>query len=273
MIRALALAVALVSVAAIGGGATPAPRPLRIVSINPCVDAVLMRIADPGSIVAISRYSQDPRATSVPLAWARRFRVTSGTAEEVVALQPDLVLAGGHVDPSTLIALRRMNVRVATFAVPVSIEESVAQVRDLARDVGQPARGEALARQIEGAAAPLPGPAVPALIWQGEGLVPGKGTLADALLTRAGFQNQSARYGLKQWDVLPLEYLLARPPRILFSASGDMARDRLSRHPAVARLATRIRIAPYPMRLLTCGGPAIIEAMARLKAARRSLGA
>lgn len=265
MIRALALAAALAA-----AGSTPPARPLRIVSINPCVDVVLRRVADPASIVAISRYSQDPRATSVPLDWANRFAVTAGTAEEVVALRPDLVLAGGHVDPATLIALRRMHIRVATFAVPNSVEESVAQVRELARDIGQPARGETLARQIEAAAAPLTGPPIPALIWQGEGLVPGKGTLADALLERAGFQNQSARYGLKQWDVLPLEYLVARPPRVLFS-SGDGARDRLSRHPAVRRLAAHIEVVPYPMRLLTCGGPSIIDAMARLKAVRRSL--
>src|SRR3546814_2367635 len=34
-----------------------AAKPQRIVSLNPCVDAVLMRIADPGQIAAISQYS------------------------------------------------------------------------------------------------------------------------------------------------------------------------------------------------------------------------
>jgi len=247
-------------------------RPLRIASINPCIDAVLRRVADPANVVAISHYSQDPRATSVPLDWARRFRATSGTAEEIVALRPDVVLSGAHVLPATVAALDRVGVKLVQYPVPDSVAESVEQVRDIARRVGHPERGAALARAIEAAAAPAPGPALPALIWQSGGLTPGKGTLPDELLARAGFRNASAEHGLKKWDVLGLEPLVARPPRILFSpAAAEAGDDRLLRHPAIRRLGARIRIEPYPERLMSCGGPTIIAAMARLKAARGRL--
>src|SRR3546814_11450986 len=75
-----------------------AAKPQRIVSLNPCVDAVLMRIADPGQIAAISQYSLDPQATSIPIEQASHFAATSGTAEEVLAKRPDLVIAGHHVE-------------------------------------------------------------------------------------------------------------------------------------------------------------------------------
>ena len=81
----------------------------RIVSINPCIDAVLMQVADPAQIAGISHYSQDPRATSIPLALADRFHATSGTAEEVVALRPDMVLTGPHTGPQGL-TMRRSRV-------------------------------------------------------------------------------------------------------------------------------------------------------------------
>ena len=252
--------------------AAPVAHAPRIVSINPCIDAVLMHVADPAQIAGISHYSQDPRATSISLVQARRFHATSGTAEEVVALAPEIVITGPHVAPATIAALKRMRIALVQLPVPESVAQSVAQVRAIATLAGHPQRGAALAALIDAAARPSAGARVPALIWQGGGLVPGSGTLADELMRRAGFRNMSAAYGLKQWDVLPLEYLVARPPRVLLSPSlAAVGEDRLTSHPAVRRLAQRITVAPYAAHLMNCGGPTIIAAMARLRQIRRGV--
>jgi iron complex transport system substrate-binding protein len=270
LIRPLAVALAALPLLS----ASPPPRPPRIVSINPCIDAVLMHVADPAQIAGISHYSQDPRATSIPLTQAMRFTATSGTAEEVVALAPDMVLTGPHVAPATIAALTRMKIRIVQYPVPDTVVESEEQVRDIARVVGHPQRGVALAARIAAAARPAAVTPVPALIWQSGGLVPGSGTLPAELLRRAGFRDMSAVYGLKKWDVLPLEYLVARPPRVLLStAAADVGEDRMTSHPAVRRLAGRITVAPYPARLMNCGGPTIIAAMARLRQVRGGFGA
>jgi len=271
LLRALMVCCAVSLLA--GGPLSAAPR--RIVSINPCVDAVLVEVADPRQILAVSHYSQDARATSIPLATARRFAATSGTAEEVVALRPDIVLAGAHVSPSTLAALKRLRVPVQTFAVPESVAQSVAQVRAIAAAAGHPGRGEALVRRIEAAVARArriameEGAPVPALIWQGSGLVPGENTLADELLRTAGFRNMSAAYGLKRWDVLPLEHLAAAPPRVLLS--DRTAGDRMTGHRVLRRLDNRILRAQFDERLLSCAGPVIVRALDRLSAVRASL--
>ena len=251
-------------------------RPMRIVSINPCIDAVLMEVADPGQIAGISHYSQDPRASSISVALARRFRATSGTAEEVVALAPDLVIAGGHVEPATVAALKRMHVTLLALDVPATIADSNAQVRAIADAIGHPDRGARLVAQTEaavaaagaggGSAAPIP-----ALIWQGGGLVPGQGTLSDELLRVSGFRNLSADYGLKQWDILPLEYLVAQPPRLLLSVGGGASSDRMLGHRVLRGLKRRIAVRAYPRRLLNCAGPTIIAAVTRLAQIRRSL--
>lgn len=250
-------------------------RPVRVVSINPCLDAILMEVADPAQIAGISHYSQDPSATSIPLAQAMRFRATSGTAEEVMALSPDLVIAGGHVSPSTVNALERLHIPLMQLRVPETIAESFAQIREVAAAIGHPERGAASVARIEAkvmAARPTDHRKIPALIWQNGGLVPGKGTLAGQLLELTGFENLSAAYGLTKWDVLPLEYLVARPPAILLSAgSTDNQRDRMLAHPAIARLGRRIAIRPYPFQLLQCAGPTIAVAVARLSELRRSL--
>lgn len=266
--------------AAVGGCAAPAASPpvagegLRIASINPCVDAVLAQVADPGTIAAISHYSLDPGGTSVPLDWARRFKVTSGTAEELVALRPDVVIGGAGTAPSTVMALRRLGIRLVEYNVPETVADSVAQVREIAGIARQPARGEALVHRIEAAARPDPVARKTALIWRDGGLVLGTGTLADALLTSAGFDNMSAAYGLGKWGVLPMERVIAQPPQVLLSTgAGEAVEGRGKVHPAIRRLGGRIRLVPFSGRLMNCGGPSIIDAMARLRAIRREVGA
>jgi iron complex transport system substrate-binding protein len=247
--------------------------PRRIVSINPCIDAILMHVADRSQIAAISHYSKDLRATSITLSQAALFPATSGTAEEIVAIAPDLVLTGPHVEPATMTALRRLRIPVVQVAVPDTIAQSRRQIEDVARAVGHPARGAALIGRIDAAIASASpaSPPIDALIWQGGGLVPGTATLADDLLRVSGFRNKSAEYGLEKWDVLPLEPLLARPPQLLLTIGETARADRMLGHPAMARLAGRVAVRPWPERLLHCGGPTIIDAVNQLALVRKSL--
>jgi iron complex transport system substrate-binding protein len=242
----------------------------RIASINPCVDAILTRVADADQIVGISHYSQDPRSTSISMDVA-----TSGTAEEIVVLQPDILMSGPHASPATMLALERMKIRVMKYPVPESVEQSLEQVRSVAAAVGHPDRGEQLALQIDNAVARARSNddrSITALIWQDGGMVPGTGTLSDQLLQLAGFSNMSAEYGLKKWDVLPIEYLLGNPPRLVLSISrSDAAGDRMLGHPAIGKLSKDVTFRSYPFQLLSCAGPTIIDAVTRLAEIRREL--
>lgn len=243
-------------------------RPVRVVSINPCADAVLRHVADPRQIAAISHYSHDPRASSVPIDWARGFPVTYGGAEEVLRLRPDVVLAGGHVARPTMLMLQRLRVKVVPVPVPTGIGESLDQIDMIARAVGHADRGRALrgriVRALDAARAGR-GARVPAMIWQAGGMVPGRGSVADDLLTLTGFHNVSADFGLSSWDVVPLERMLARPPRILLTALDQAdAQDRTLRHRALRHLGRRVAIYGFAPGLLHCAGPSLIPAAARL---------
>lgn len=270
----LSLVLALAALAGCGpgrqAGARHAEERPQVMSLNPCIDAIVLRVADPGQIVSISHYSQDARATSVPLDLARRFRANDGTAEEVVAARPDLILLGPHVAPATQAAIRSVGVHMLSIGVPASIAQSRAQIMAIARAVGHPARGRALVAQIDAALARTRPPAgsepISALIREGGGLVPGTGTLADELLTHTGFANRSARYHLAMWDILPLEPLIADPPRVLLTDPGE----RESQAQLLAKVPG-LRIADFPARLLRCAGPGMIAAAQRLAAIRRDV--
>lgn len=254
-------------------------RALRVVSMNPCVDAILREVADDGQIAAISHYSQDPRATSVPLDWARRFAVVGDEAEDVVALAPDLVITGPHVAPQTAAALERMGIDIMMLPVPATVAESEAQINEVARALSHEARARALNARIDAAVTAARGMrterAPSALIWQDGGLVPGRGTLADELLLRAGFRSASAERGLPQWEMLSLEELLWSPPDIVMTGRAGMRTDsgasseRAARHPALDEAGRRMMIASFPSDLLHCGGPVIIRTVGRLAQIRR----
>ena len=246
-----------------------------IVSLNPCTDAILAEVADPSQILAISHYSHDPASSSMDLATARRFAVTGGTVEEVLALRPDVVVSGNFMSPATVGAMNRLGLRLEQLPIAPTIAASEAQVRTLARLAGHPERGEALIARIEAAlatAAPPPGSAaIPAVVWQSGGIVPGGDTLIAELLRRTGFTSFSAARGMKQADVLPLEAMLADPPVVILTAGEPRANeDRLLAHPALAALKDTRRERFDPS-LLWCGGPTIIRAAERLAAVRRSL--
>jgi iron complex transport system substrate-binding protein len=269
-----ALFAGCLAVLAVGAAAaTPAPR--RVVSLNPCLDSILVEVADPGQIAALSHYSRNP-AQSAIAAVARRYPFTWGSAEEVVALRPDLVLTSGMGAMALTGVLPRLHVRQASFTVPDSVAESLAQVRRVAALVGHPDRGEALAARIRAslaAAAPKPGqPRLGALIYEYHGLASGPGTLVDELMRRAGFDNLAPAYGLRRTGDVPLEQLVANPPQVLLAgrlAPGEPVwADRVLSHPALAALAPRMRRETFPETLMFCGGPSIIPAVAALARAR-----
>ncbi len=246
---------------------SPPIPPHGIVSNNPCIDGILAEISAPGQIGAVSSYSQDGDSASAPLTWARSLPALGTTAEEIIAAQPALVLTGNLASSGTNAALAKAGVKTLSVGVPANIAESEAQIMQIAHAIGRDAAGQALVNQIEIAAAPTRPAARSAIIWQTGGFVAGRGTLQDELLARAGFRNASATYGLKQWDSLPLEILIRTPPDVIFtplSAKGDDARALALRQNVLRHLKDRTQMIDFPDRLLFCGGPTIISAMARL---------
>jgi iron complex transport system substrate-binding protein len=234
-----------------------------IVSLNPCLDAILVEIAGPEQVLALSHYSRDPGGSSIPAGVAQRYGVTGGTAEEVIALQPNLVLASIFLPQPTRSALERAGLTVATFGSPASVAESVAQVREVAALAGRAGKGEALAARIA-ASPPNTGSPIDALLWQEGEIVAGEQTLIAELLRQEGFTSHAAARGLGQADRVSLERVLSDPPSVLLIA-GDAPGQR---HPVLDGQYKRMLIADFNPSLIYCGGPTIPKARERLRAIR-----
>jgi iron complex transport system substrate-binding protein len=234
-----------------------------IVSLNPCLDAILVEVAPPSQVLALSHYSRDPGSSSIPAEVAARYGVTGGTAEEVIAARPDLVMASIYLPQPTRAALERAGLRIATFGSPVTLAESLAQVREVAMLAGRKAEGEALARHIAAPASPSGG-TIDALLWQPGEIVAGENTLIAELLRQEGFASHAARRGLKQADGVHLETILADPPSVLLVA-GDAAGQR---HPLMRGAFKHMLVADFDPSLIYCGGPTIPKVRERLRQIR-----
>ena len=258
----------------LAGAANAASEPRRVVSLNPCLDAILVRVADRAQIRALSHYSHDP-ASSSSGALGLTFPYTFESAEELVALQPDLVLAARYSPSATRAALARMGVRTELFGVPASVAESLAQVMQVAKAVNRPQHGRDLVARIEAAlaeAAPPPGARrLSAITFQSGGFAAGPGTLMDEMMRRAGFDNAVTRYGLNRSGNVSLEQLVADPPDVLLAGQLEPGQptwaDRVIAHPALRR--ARMHRVAFPQNLTFCGGPVLIDSAAMLAKARR----
>ncbi|MFL0356255.1 ABC transporter substrate-binding protein [Erythrobacter sp. GH1-10] len=262
----VALAVAACAPQPEPAGSDTAAKP-TFVSLNPCLDALLVELADDDQILALSHYSRNPASSSIDSIVAARHGVTGGSAEEVLALQADIVLASTFMSPATRTAFERLGLRVETFGSPTSIDESLDQVRRLAVLTGDTHPERLLVNRIETIAERTPPETtVATMLWQPGQIVPGERTLIGQLLRLNGFTNATAERGLEQADFVALEDVLAHPPELLLVAGGSAGQ----RNPALARLDTT-RVEPFDPQLIYCGGPTIIAADERLRELRAEM--
>lgn len=277
----LALAFLAAAVALPARAAEPEAAPRRIVSINMCADALLLALADPAQIAALTVLSREPRNAS-RAAQAALFPATRARAEDVLALAPDLVLAGTFTAPATVSMLRRLGAPVRRLAVAHDLAAIRAVTRDVAAAVGRPARGEAaiaaMDARLDELARARPVPPLSALALQANNIVAGAGTLADTVIAAAGLANAAARAGIAGHGRMSIEAMLALAPDVLIVDGDENAAparaNRLMHHPALAALVERgTRAVVMPSRLWVCGDPDIVEAVARLRGALRSGGA
>jgi iron complex transport system substrate-binding protein len=267
--KRLALAILFLSSAA-------AAEPHRVVSLNPCLDTLLVHLADREQIAALSHFARDTVSSSISEI-AATIPFTRESAEEVMSFDPDLVLTSRHSSLPTRNALQSVGIKIELFTEPKSIAESIAQVRTIAALINRQARGEELVSQIEAAladAAPPPDSApVAGLVFQANGFSTGEGTLVNEMLERTGFINFASHYGLKGWGNIPLERVVADPPAILLAGvmrpDTPTWADRILRHPALHNTKNKMKVYTFPDRLIYCSGPVLIKAAAALRDARQ----
>lgn len=254
--------------------AAPPSAPRRIVSLNLCADQLLVDLADRGQIAGLTRNAPDAEMSAVA-ARTRGLHILGQSAEEILAIDPDLIVGAPSFQGGMMAVLAPHHYPVVDLAWANSYADIVAQIRQVARAVGHPARGEALIARMNRDLAALPrAPGHPvAAYYQRRGYMTGTGTLVDDMMTRVGLTNLAAKLGKPVLSQVSLEELVAAKPDYLIVETGsdhvvDQGTEMLH-HPILDRIP-RLRL---PQAWTVCGGPAYVlaaQSLARQIAATRA---
>jgi iron complex transport system substrate-binding protein len=259
-------------------GAQP-EKPRRIVSLNLCIDQILLDLVPRDRIAGVSFLATDA-SMSLLAREALGLPSVRGSAEEVLALDPDLILAGEYSTAATVALLRRLGRRVEILPMAQSFEQIRDVVRRMGALTGDADRAASLiadfdarlrevkARAVVRSQAPPPR----AVAMQVNSLASGEGSLVDEVLREAGFDNMARHTKLGPAGRMPLEKLIADPPEVIVRAnSGNEFRTVLGdnlRHPAFVALEMARPSVRIPMNEWLCGTPRIAGAVERLAVAR-----
>ena len=259
--KGIAALAALGVLASAAAGKPEARRPQRIVSLNLCADQYLLALADPGQIAGLTHNAGDP-AMSAAAAKARGFHIMGQSAEEILAIDPDLIVGVPAKRSGVMAALAGRDYRVVDLKSAKSYDDIVAQIREVAAAIGQVERGDALVARMNRELAGLrrqPAGQV-AAYYQRRGFMTGTGTLIDDLMIRVGLTNLAGKLGKPALSQLSLEELIAaRPDYLIMDSASDRITDQgteMLHHPILDGI-TRLHV---PQAWTVCGGPAYVLA-------------
>lgn len=255
--------------------------PRRIVSINACTDQLLLALADREQIAALTNYAADPEYSIYADEVKRSgIRLIAGNAEQVLKLNPDLVVAGTFTKRATRELLESHGVKIKLFDPPLSIAGNSKSILEAARLFGHPERGEALVAEIDkslaGAQVAIDGN-LSVLQFQRRAYTSGSATLLGDLLHKLGAKNAADSLGISQSGKVTLELILkVRPDALIVFDPNQRPEDQgssLFSHPALNAVLPRERRIALPNNQIVCGSSALPLAVATLRKGLQGLHA
>jgi iron complex transport system substrate-binding protein len=236
-----------------------------VASINLCTDQLVLSVADPGQILSLSWLASDPEE-SMLAAEAARYPRNHGSAEEVIQVGADVVLAGTLTSPFTRELLRRLGARVVEIPPETSLDDTYANLLAVGMTIGRGAEAERLVagmrERVDAIRARAPDPAREAIVVRPGGFTIGQETLANDLLMLAGLAN--AATGLDRWGSLSVEALLRANPQFLVITRYRMNEASLANaffaHPALRNFDVEQKTLAIEARQVACGAPASLDA-------------
>lgn len=251
--------------------------PGRVVSMNLCADELVLRLADRAQVAGMTYLARDPRGSTVADR-AAGVPVIRGLSEEIVALNPGLVVAGAFTTRTTVAMLKRTGFPVLELGVPTDLDGVRAQIRQVAAALDHAERGEAMVADLDARLAAVTPAQKPlrALVMRPNAFTVAPGSLGDALIRAAGLVNVAAEIGRDRFGQVPLEAAVLSSADLLVLDEGEPGTpslaDTLLHHPVLAAFRRRGRLVSIPNRFWTCPGPQVAEVVARLADAARQSG-
>jgi len=250
----------------------------RVVSLAPSNTEILYAIGAGTQVVGRDESSDYPvQVSSLPTVGG----YSGFNTEAIVALHPDLVLAGGINTPELVASLEKLGLTVYYLPNPATLEEMYANLETVASLTGHTAETATLVDSLKSRvtaldAKILPLNSRPTVYYEIDATDPSKpytygpGSFGDLLIQRAGGTNVGSSLS-SQFAQMSLEQLVVANPSIIIlgdSAYGTTA-DSLKKRPGWGGLdaVQNGQIFPFDDNLVSRPGPRLVdglEALAKL---------
>lgn len=241
-------------------------KPIRIVSITPSNTEILYALGLADRVVGVTKYCDYPAtAKSKP-----KIGDMTASAEAVVALKPDLVLAHGMLNSTAIPRLEKLGLTV--FAIdPKTLAEVSRDIRTVGRITSRPKTAAAVAGKIETAIkavrasrASKPSRRVLVVVQSNPLWAAGPKTFVDEMLTIANAQNVStdARQGFVPFS---RELAISRNPDVIITGvKSDIAFFNNSPEWRTTNAVKNKRVYVMDSDLLLRAGPRLAEGLKQL---------
>ncbi len=203
------------------GARAQTDKPSRIVSLDYCSDQYVLKLADRDRILAVSRDAG--KHFSYMREAAKGVPTVKATAEDVLALKPDLVVRSYGGGPNAAAFFERAGVPVLNVGWASNVDSAEMGsipfvIQQMAAGLGEPERGATLVKEFrrrldavraknnEGAA----------LYMTPSGTTTGPGSLVHEMVLAAGYENFEKADG---WRSLSLERLAYEQPELVAAAT------------------------------------------------------
>lgn len=222
-------------------------RPHHIVSLGLSTDEILLSLASPEQIAALTSYADDPGLCSMTeAAQAVSVKIKDKSPESVLALDPGLVLVTDGVPKELADSLRDLGISVFVFHTPKRIDGIFAHIETIGQMIGQEenaaaliAEKRALLADVERRVGDIPEEKRPIVVaFAFSGVFGRKDGLFDDMCRHASLRNGAAMVGLTAETSVSMEQVVALNPDVFllptWSAEGKTTeefRDKLRRDP------------------------------------------
>ncbi|HIG41447.1 MAG: ABC transporter substrate-binding protein [bacterium] len=238
----------------------------RVVSLDYCADQFVLKLVDKQRIRAIS---MDARQDfSYMRKQAELHRQVRASAENVLALAPDLIVRSYGGGPNAERFYRRLGLDVIQVRYTSSIAEVQQELLRIATALGKQDAGNQLVEAMNQRLNQLrSGREANVMLYVTPGgVTSGPGTLVHDMIKAAGLSNFQTEPG---WRSLPLEKLAFSQPELLATAFFDTTINHsnfwsAARHPIIRGQLESTRSVVLDGATTACGGWFLVDAVERL---------
>jgi iron complex transport system substrate-binding protein len=257
-----------IGVAAVSVSAEP---PQRIASLNMCIDQLLVKLVPKARIASVTYLSANPQLSTIS-DQLEGLHINHGLAEEIVPLNPDLIIAGDFGAVDAVVLLQRLGYTAERLPLPRTLDDISTHIENFGVLVGAQQAAVEMAQAIRAQLAEVDAQQLSfeqqttAIWYSSNGVVAGGETLEHELMTRAGYRNLAAEHQRLGFAKFDLEELLVYAPEVIIVETGyaenfSLASEYLQ-HPALRK---RSRLVELPSALSVCTAPVVADALRALQ--------